>query len=95
MLLSPMLAGALLSVASIEVIFLIDVVTAAIAVFTLLVFLKIPLHAKASQAQTTSYLSDLKLGYTYIKNHEFLKKFFVFFAFFFVSIPLLMVSPRD
>lgn len=94
MLLSPMLAGALLSVASIEVIFLIDVVTAAIAVFTLLVFLKIPLHAKASQAQTTSYLSDLKLGYTYIKNHEFLKKFFVFFAFFFVLVaPAAFLTP--
>lgn len=94
MLLSPMLAGALLSVASIEVIFLIDVVTAAIAVFTLLVFLKIPLHAKAAQAQTTSYLSDLKLGYTYIKNHEFLKKFFVFFAFFFVLVaPAAFLTP--
>lgn len=94
MLLSPMLAGALLSVASIEVIFLIDVVTAAIAVFTLLLFLKIPLHAKAAQAQTTSYLSDLKLGYTYIKNHEFLKKFFVFFAFFFVLVaPAAFLTP--
>lgn len=94
MLLSPMLAGALLSVASIEVIFLIDVVTAAIAVFTLLVFLKIPLHAKAAQAQTTSYLSDLKLGYSYIKNHEFLKKFFVFFAFFFVLVaPAAFLTP--
>lgn len=94
MLLSPMLAGALLSVASIEVIFLIDVVTAAIAVFTLLIFLKIPLHAKAAQAQTTSYLSDLKLGYTYIKNHEFLKKFFVFFAFFFVLVaPAAFLTP--
>ena len=94
MLLSPMLAGALLSVTSIEVIFLIDVVTAAIAVFTLLVFLKIPLHAKAAQAQTTSYLSDLKLGYSYIKNHEFLKKFFVFFAFFFVLVaPAAFLTP--
>ena len=94
MLLSPMLSGALLTLASIEVIFFIDVITAAIAIFTLLVFLKIPVHAKAAQTQTTSYLSDLKLGYTYIKNHDFLKKFFVFFAFFFVLVaPAAFLTP--
>ena len=47
MLLSPMVSGALLSMTTIEVIFFIDVVTAAMAVLTLLFFLKVPPHEKA------------------------------------------------
>jgi MFS transporter, DHA3 family, macrolide efflux protein len=54
MLLSPIASGALLSMATIETIFFIDVVTAAIAVMILLVFLKIPVHMKALNKQTTS-----------------------------------------
>ena len=46
MLLSPMVSGALLSMTTIEVIFFIDVVTAAMAVLTLLFFLKVPPHEK-------------------------------------------------
>ena len=41
MFVSPMVSAALLSMTSLEVIFFIDVITAAIAIFTLVVFLKI------------------------------------------------------
>jgi len=74
MLVSPMVSGALLTMASIETIFFLDVITAAIAIITLLAFLDIPVHAKALQKQTTSYFSDLQQGLTYIKNHDFVKK---------------------
>lgn len=84
MLVSPMVSGALLTMASIGTIFFIDVITAAITIFTFLTFLKIPAHAKALKEQTTSYFTDLKEGFSYIRNHDFLKKFFIFFAFFFV-----------
>lgn len=94
MLVSPMVSGALLTMASIETIFFIDVITAAIAIFTLLAFLKIPAHAKALQKQTTSYFTDLQEGFTYIRNHDFLKKFFMFFAFFFVlAAPVAFLTP--
>lgn len=94
MLVSPMVSGALLTMASIETIFFIDVITAAIAIITLLAFLDIPVHAKALQKQTTSYFSDLQQGFTYIKNHEFVKKFFMFFAFFFVLVaPVAFLTP--
>ena len=94
MLLSPIASGALLSMATIETIFFIDVVTAAIAVLILLVFLKIPVHMKALNKQTTSYLTDMKLGFSYIKNHAFLKKFFLFFALFFVLVaPVAFLTP--
>lgn len=94
MLVAPMVSAALLTMASMEAIFFIDVVTAAIAVFILLTFLQIPIHAKAAEKQTTSYFSDLKQGFIYIQNHAFVKKFFVFFAFFFVlAAPVAFLTP--
>ncbi|WP_138754496.1 MFS transporter [Paenibacillus sinopodophylli] len=94
MFVAPIVSATLLTMATIEAIFFIDVVTAAIAIFTLLVFLKIPLHKKASDTQTTSYLEDFKQGLSYIKNHSFLKTFFIFFAFFFVLMaPAAFLTP--
>jgi MFS transporter, DHA3 family, macrolide efflux protein len=94
MLVAPMVSAALLTMATMEAIFFIDVITAAIAVCILLIFLKIPVHAKAAEKQTTSYLTDLKQGFTYIQNHDFVKKFFVFFAFFFVlAAPVAFLTP--
>jgi MFS transporter, DHA3 family, macrolide efflux protein len=94
MLVAPMVSAALLTMASLETIFFIDVVTAAIAIFILLVFLPIASHAKALQKQTTSYFTDLKQGFTYIKHHDFLKSFFLFFAFFFIlAAPVAFLTP--
>jgi MFS transporter, DHA3 family, macrolide efflux protein len=94
MFIAPIVSAALLTMASIEVIFLMDVITAAIAIFTLFVFLRIPLHKKASHHQTTSYLNDFKEGIQYIKNHAFLKQFFLFFALFFVFMaPAAFLTP--
>lgn len=94
MLVAPMVSAALLTMATMEAIFFIDVVTAAIAVFILLTFLHIPIHAKAAEKQTTSYFSDLKQGFIYIQNHAFVKTFFIFFAFFFVlAAPVAFLTP--
>ena len=94
MFVSPMVSAALLTMTSLEMIFFIDVITAAIAIITLLVFLKIAVHEKASEKQTTSYFSDFKEGLSYIKQHAFLKKFFLFFAFFFVLMaPAAFLTP--
>ncbi|WP_316397488.1 MFS transporter [Metabacillus litoralis] len=94
MLIAPIISAALLTTASLETIFFIDVVTAAIAVSILLFFLRISVHEKALQKQTTSYFSDMQKGFSYIKNHDFLKKFFLFFACFFVlSAPVAFLTP--
>ncbi|MFD0589422.1 MFS transporter [Paenibacillus sp. GCM10027627] len=94
MFVAPIVSATLLSVATIEIIFFIDVVTAALAIFTLFFFLKIPLHQKAADQQTTSYLDDFKQGLSYIKSHSFLKPFFIFFAFFFVLLaPAAFLTP--
>lgn len=94
LLVSPMLSGLLLTVSTIETIFFIDVVTAVIGVLTLLIFLKVPAHAKALEKQTVSYFSDMSKGFKYIKNHVYIKKFFIFCAFFFfLAAPVAFLSP--
>lgn len=94
MLVSPMLSGALLTMATIETIFLIDVITAAVAVLILSLFLHVPAHAKALAKQTISYFADLREGLAYIKNHDYVKTFFLFNVFFFILIaPAAFLTP--
>lgn len=94
MLVSPMLSGALLTMTTIETIFFIDVITAAIAVTVLSLFLHVPIHAKAQAKQTTSYFSDMREGIAYIKNHAYIKRFFLFCAvFFFFVAPVAFLTP--
>ncbi|MBJ6359730.1 MFS transporter [Paenibacillus sp. GCM10012307] len=94
MFVAPIISATLLTVATIEIIFFIDVVTAAIAISVLFIFLKIPLHKKAADTQTTGYLADFKQGLAYINQHAFLKSFFIFFAFLFVLMaPAAFLTP--
>ncbi|MGA8941620.1 MAG: MFS transporter, partial [Thermoactinomyces sp.] len=93
-LLSPMASAGLLTIASLEIIFFVDVITAAFAILILLVFFHVKAHEKASKKQTTSYFDDLKQGLAYIRTHNFLKRFFLFFAVFFVLIaPAAFLTP--
>ncbi|OPX42892.1 enterobactin exporter EntS [Ruminiclostridium hungatei] len=94
MLVSPMLSGALLTMAPMEIIFFIDVVTAAVAVITLLFFLKVPSHEKALEKQSVSYLGDMAEGYRYIKNHGFIRKIIMYSALFsFLAAPAAFLTP--
>lgn len=94
MFVSPMVSAALLAMAPLETIFFIDVITAAIAIVTLLAFLKISVHEKAMEKQKTSYFSDFKQGLEYVNNHAFLKEFFLFFSVFFVLMaPAAFLTP--
>ena len=94
MLAAPMISGVLLTMASMKVIFLVDVITAAVAVLTLLLFLHVPAHMKALEKQTTSYYSDMHAGYTYIKNHGFVKQIFMFCGIFFLAaVPVAFLTP--
>lgn len=94
MFVAPIVSAGLLTMATIEMIFFIDVITAAIAIFTLLAFFRIPKHVKASEQQTTSYLNDFKEGIRYINEHAFLKTFFLFFALFFILMaPAAFLTP--
>ncbi|ACL19174.1 major facilitator superfamily MFS_1 [Desulfitobacterium hafniense DCB-2] len=94
MLVSPMLSGALLTFTTIEAIFFIDVITAALGVSVLLFFLHVPAHRKAQEAQTVSYFADMSQGLKYIREHAFLKSFFVFCALFMImAAPAAFLTP--
>ncbi|MDA8222004.1 MFS transporter [Desulfosporosinus sp.] len=94
MLVSPMVSGTLLTMVTIEMIFFIDVFTAAIAVLVLFLFMHVPVHMKAQAKQTTSYFSDMHEGFNYIKNHAYIKRFFLFCTFFFFLIaPVSFLTP--
>jgi DHA3 family macrolide efflux protein-like MFS transporter len=93
MITSPVVAGALLSFSSLESIFFVDVVTAALAV-GLLLLLRVSPHEKAAAAQQTGYLDDLKAGLAYIGQNRAIKTLFVCFAFvFFLVTPAAFLSP--
>ncbi|PTQ84093.1 DHA3 family macrolide efflux protein-like MFS transporter [Trichococcus patagoniensis] len=94
MLVSPMISGALYQFAPMEGIFLIDIVTAALAIAILVFLLKVPTHEKASQEQVSNYLQDMKLGFRYIQNHAFIKRLFLYFSLaFFMAAPVSFLSP--
>jgi DHA3 family macrolide efflux protein-like MFS transporter len=92
-IISPMVAGGLMTFAKVELIFLVDVVTAIIAIGILLL-MKIPAHHKAIEKQTIGYFADLKNGFIYISQHSYLKIFFVFLAVFvFLFSPYGFLAP--
>ena len=94
MLVSPMLSGALLTYTRIEAIFFIDVITAAIGVSILLFFLHVGAHNKAMSEQNVSYKEDMFKGINYVKNHSFVKEYFLFCAFFFfLATPVAFLTP--
>jgi len=94
LMLSPMLSGALLTVASIETIFFIDVITAALAISVMIFFLHAPVHKKALEKQPVSYFADLKQGFLYIGSHQYIKSFFLFCALFFIlAAPVAFLTP--
>jgi DHA3 family macrolide efflux protein-like MFS transporter len=91
---APVLSGALLTVATIEAIFFIDVITAALAISILLLFLHLPAHEKALEKQQVSYLEDVREGVGYIKNHQFISTFFVLSGVYFIlAAPLAFLTP--
>ncbi|HBC94538.1 MAG TPA: MFS transporter [Pelotomaculum sp.] len=93
-LVSPMLSGALLTMATIEVIFFIDVITAAAAVLILLLFLHVPTHTKVLEKKRITYFGDMREGINYIKNHGFVKTIFSFIAIYFILIaPAAFLTP--
>lgn len=94
MLVSPMISGALYQFAPMEGIFLIDIVTAALAIAILVLLLQVPTHEKASQEQVSAYLQDMRLGFRYIQNHAFIKRLFLYFSLaFFMAAPVSFLSP--
>ncbi len=79
MLGSPALAGFLLTIAPMQIIFYVDVVTALVGVFILFFLVKNPKRSReeVELANARSYFTDLKDGIRYIRDHVFIKRFIV------------------
>ena len=91
MFIAPMISAALLSIATLEMILFVDVITAIIAVITL-TFIRVV--KQPISGELVSYLEDFLSGIRYIKTHTFLKGFFIFFGLlFFLMAPASFLTP--
>lgn len=93
-LVAPALAGAILTtVGSFEVVLFIDVVTAAIAIFIMLYFLKIP-QVDRQNAALTGHFTEIREGMRYIGHHNYLKHLlgYVFLLCFLIA-PVAFLTP--
>lgn len=97
MLISPVAAGALLASVSIPFIFLIDVVTAGVAIAILLLFVREEPSATAAPSEGAvasaganegSHFADILDGLRYIRAHRYLVVFFAY-----MGIMFFLVSP--
>jgi MFS transporter, DHA3 family, macrolide efflux protein len=94
MLICPMISGALLNMTTLEMIFIIDVVTAAVAIIILILFLNVPSDKKSSEIKEITYFEDMANGIKYIKNHVFVKTLFLFCGVHYVLVtPLAFLTP--
>lgn len=97
-LLSPMLSAALLSVAPVQAVFFVDVLTAAAAIIVMLFFLQLPNTKKAPATATpptgADYFGDLKKGFSYIARNPYLRAFFILMAIFnLMAAPAAFLTP--
>lgn len=88
MLVSPIIAASLLAKLPLSTIFMIDVVTAALAILALVFFIPIPDHERVGNTDSASQLRDLKDGFRYVRNHSWLVHFFLFYG-----ILLFLIAP--
>ncbi|WP_041611018.1 MFS transporter [Treponema primitia] len=100
MLVSPMASGALLTFASIEYLFFIDVITAAIGIGFVSFLVKVPSVPKtvetgeSENSNAASYFHDLKKGFSYISKHKFILRLIILSGvFLFFAAPPAMLTP--
>nr|QKW94301.1 transporter major facilitator family protein [Myxococcus xanthus] len=94
MLGAPALAGFLMSVAPLQVIFYIDVVTAALAIALVTLFVRVAPRPRAPEQEGSSQLTEIRDGFRYIRGHAHLVPFFGYLGFILVLItPAAFLTP--
>ncbi len=86
MIILPLLAGLLLTLMPIEYIFLIDVITAVIAVVILVAWVKIPKHMHEDSNEKINYLADIKSGLKYARTHPLIFSILLFSFLFMIMV---------
>lgn len=96
MFVAPMAAGALLSFLPLEYIFFLDVVTAAIGIFIVLIFVKVSgvPHTAEIKNGVKAYFHEMREGLRYINSKAWLKLIIIYSAFFsFFASPCALLTP--
>ncbi|GEL73277.1 MFS transporter [Myxococcus virescens] len=94
MLGAPALAGFLMSVAPLQVLFYIDVVTAALAITLVTLFVQVAPRPRAPEQEGASQLTEIQDGFRYIRGHAHLVPFFGYLGFIMVLItPAAFLTP--
>lgn len=93
MIIAPAASGALLVLWTIEAVFFVDVVSAAVAVL-IMALLKAPSHPKEGRTSETGYLSDLLGGLQYVRQTQWVRTLLVYYALFmFLIAPAALLTP--
>lgn len=93
-LLSPLVSASLISLASLQTLFLIDVVTAAIAICILYFLVKVPLtERKTENKEKTSHFTDLMNGLKYLKCQKYLLPLVVLSGLYTIFMSSLVLFP--
>ncbi|MDR2102001.1 MAG: MFS transporter [Treponema sp.] len=99
---APMISGALMAFAPLEILFFLDVVTALFGISIVLFFVKSPQMVQPSPAAITgapeqkgaAYLQDLRAGVGYIKKHGYVLRMILLSAIFlFFFAPAAFLTP--
>ena len=94
-LLSPLASASLMSLAPLETLFYIDVITASIAIVILYCLVKVPAISRTHEdTETKPYIRELINGLKYIKSQKYLRLLIIFSALFTVAMsPLSILTP--
>jgi DHA3 family macrolide efflux protein-like MFS transporter len=98
---APMIIGALMTFAPLEMLFFLDVVTAFIGISIVVFFVKVPKTKKSTlvisapqEQKDVSYFHDLKEGINYIKKHGYVLRMIILSAIFpFLFDPAALLTP--
>ncbi|MDR3356509.1 MAG: MFS transporter [Spirochaetaceae bacterium] len=91
---SPAASAALMSFTSLEILFFLDVLTAACGISILFFFVKAPKPETPPEQKPVKYLRDLKEGFRYIKSHRHILYLIVLSSvFMFFASPSAMLTP--
>jgi DHA3 family macrolide efflux protein-like MFS transporter len=95
MLAAPMISGALMTFAPLEIMFFLDVITAVVGIGILFFFVKVPKSkVEGTEHKGLDYFHDLKEGIRYIKKHGYVLRMIVLnVIFLFFAVPSALLTP--